>query len=164
MTCTQIEDLMARHIEETITPEETAKLDAHMLECEACSQYFMLFTDIAATPVTAVAPQDFTANVMAKVYPVKERSTALGWSLVCAASAMLLAFAVFIIASPQYFANLLETNATIAAINDAALNFGSMLSNDILIESTVGIGALLFAILLGLLLSILHKDEGMTTA
>lgn len=97
-------DLLERCVEGTCTPEETARMDAHVVECRTCAdertwlrRERALFRDHAASDHAARGTDDLWAGIEAELAPAPVRApvrrrASRGWGggLVAAAAAVLL--------------------------------------------------------------------------
>lgn len=98
MKCpTEYSELMHKHLDEDITPEEEISLRRHLKECESCHQHFIeLEKAIALVKSTShiQAPADFTLKVMQNLPKEKQ---AIGISRWLKGHPFLAAAAVFIL-------------------------------------------------------------------
>ena len=84
--CTDAEHLLLKHMEGTITQAERQQLHSHTANCPACLEYYLAYDEAmeyAASPVVSwqLAPDHFTAGVMAKVASTPEKAVAKGHSM-----------------------------------------------------------------------------------
>ena len=183
MTCEQSEILMMKHMEKTISTQDAAKLAQHVQDCENCREYYLAFDEAMEAMETVelyATPDNFTANVMAQVRKMpayvtpaiatarKKGRTALYvfWGI----SAAVVALALILAYNPQYLINLSYTypifENVVAAMGRISAAFGQVpewLTGDTTVmANSFGIAALAFVLVLGLLLVVLHKDEGKT--
>jgi len=185
MTCPQAETAMLQHMETTISLKDAHRLAHHVQECESCREYYLAFDEImeyAAAEAEASAywqetPESFTAAVMTKVHrmPVHskpevveeiKRSGLVTLHILWGASAILFGIALFFAFNPDSFTTLINSFPIFDNIVTFAANIGASLSLMLgnmrynhTIESSLGIAALLFVLILGSLLVVLHKDE-----
>jgi len=184
MTCSQAEIAMLQHMETTISLKDARRLAQHVQDCESCREYYLAFDEImectaAETESSAYwqeAPESFTAAVMTKVHhmPVHskpevveeiKRSGLVTLHILWGASAILFGIALFFAFNPDSFTNLINSFPIFDSIVTSITGFGASLSQALTnmrynhtIESSLGIAALLFVLILGSLLVVLHKD------
>ena len=186
LNCEQSDILMLKHMEKNITSEDAAKLAQHVQECENCREQYLVFDelmesmdDIAVSGIELnKVPDYFTSNIMAQVrgmppYVAPEIVTArkVGRTALFAfwgISAILAAVALILLYNPQYLASLSQTypifEGAVAAMGRMAAAFGQvpdwLMSDTTVIGHSFGVAALAFVLVLGMLLVVLHKDEG----
>jgi len=181
MTCAQAEIAMLQHMETTISLKDAHRLAQHVQECESCLEYYLAFDETmeyaAAETDWQEAPESFTAAVMEKVHhmPVHikpevvaeiKRSGLATLHILWGASAILFGIALFFAFNPDSFRNLINSypvfDSITTFITGIGASFSLMLSNmqyNHTIEGSLGIAALLFVLILGSLLVVLHKDQ-----
>jgi len=177
--CKQIDNLLLKHIEKTLSTDEARRLAKHVLECESCREYYLAFdeaAEYAETMEMAEAPANFTSNVMlavSQIQPVvavRKRfaykvEMALTWGL----SLLLLAIIVFLAYNPDYFLSLANVYPMLAvaagvmlAIGDFFMGLGQWFAQQAVLygsENLFGIAALVFMFISGSLLFVLQKEE-----
>jgi len=184
MTCSQAEIAVLSHMEKTISLEDAHKLVQHMQECESCREYYLAFDEIMEYAASAEtdwqeAPAGFTAAIMAEVnnmpvyvkheQPIAAEIRSRGLAtlhILWGISAILMGVVLFFAFNPDHFTNLTNTypifDRIATFISGMGASFSQMLDSmqsTHTIESSLGIAALLFTLLLGSLLVILHKDQ-----
>ena len=190
--CTQAEILMLKHMEKTITPDEAARLAQHVQDCQSCREYYIAF-DRAMEDMAGMAmhniiieetPANFTANVMSEVRKLpayvtpaiataREKGRAalyVFWGL----SAAVVALVAFFVYNPHHLVNLSYQYAFFANIAAAIDRTGlallrwtdSLVQNvgSFAINNSLAVAALAFALLLGMLLVVLQRDEEAKTS
>jgi len=180
LNCEQSEILMLKHMEQTISTEDAAKLAQHVQDCQNCREYYLAFDEVMEAMETVEiykTPDNFTANVMAGVRKMpnyvtpaiatarKKGQTALYvfWGV----SAAVVALALILAYNPQYLISLSYTypifENVVAAMENIVAAFGQvpdwLMSDTTVMAHSFGVAALAFVLLLGLLLVVLHKDE-----
>jgi len=183
--CEQSEILMLKHMEKTISAEDTIKLAGHVQDCQSCREYYLAFDeameamgDFATAHIELdQAPDNFTANVMVQVRKMPAAVTPAiatarqrgrvalyafwGVSVIIVAVALVLAY------NPHYLTDLAYTypifEGVATAMQRAVSAFGQVpewLMNDTdVMAHNFGVAALAFVLVLGMLLVVLHKDE-----
>ena len=182
MTCEQAETAMLAHMETTISLKDARRLAAHVESCETCREYYLAFDETMEYAASAEAdwleaPQGFTASVMAAVQhmpvyakpEVVEKIRSRGQAtlhILWGVSAILFGIALFFAFNPQQFTNLIHSYPVLHSVTDffsnAAAAFGQGVENALnahTMESGIGIAALLFTLVLGSLLVVLHTDQ-----
>lgn len=183
--CEQIEVLMLKHMEKTISAEDAAELAGHVQDCQSCREYYLAFDEAMeamdgfATAKIEIdqAPDNFTANVMAQVRktpacvtPAIATARQKGRVALYAfwgVSAIIVAVALVLAYNPHYLINLADAypifEGAAAAMQQAVSAFGQVpewLMNDTdVMAHAFGVAALAFVLVLGMLLVVLHKDE-----
>ena len=183
--CEQIEVLMLKHMEKTISAQDAAKLAGHVQDCQSCREYYLAFDEAMeamdgfATAKFEIdqAPDNFTANIMAQVRKVPAHVTPaiatarqkgrVALYAFWGVSAIIVAVALVLAYNPHYLINLADAypifEGAAAAMQQAISAFGQVpewLMNDTdIIAHTFGVAALAFVLVLGMLLVVLHKDE-----
>lgn len=77
MKCKRFEDLMLRHFEKTITPEDARELTKHVLLCAPCRELYLAMDEAGELAAdTDGLRDDFTARVMTAVRAEKPHSPA----------------------------------------------------------------------------------------
>jgi predicted anti-sigma-YlaC factor YlaD len=184
MDCPKAENAMMRYIEKSITPSNARDLARHVLRCEPCRALYLTLdaaAEMLAVP-PAEAPDGFTEGVMARVrtLPAYRKSLATAptgaengnaavrilWGL----SGIVMGFALMLALNPHW----LETVTGISRLADAirmgltavADFFGGAVAwlaqldiTHAIINSGLGITALVFASLIIALLYGLHRGE-----
>jgi len=177
--CKQIDNLLLKHIEKTLSTDEARRLAKHVLECENCREYYLAFDEAAEYAETMEmheAPANFTSNVMLAVsqipQPIAVRKSiaqkvelALTWGL----SLLLLTIIVFLAYNPDYLMSLANVYPIIASVvsvmliaRDFFVDMGQWLVQQAALygsENILGIAALVFMLISGSLLFVLQKEE-----
>jgi|GEM_PF-1000271 len=73
MNCNSYENLMMRHFEKTISPQDAHKLMKHVLLCEHCRELYLTL-DEATESVLKAPPANFTDKVMTTVRECARRT------------------------------------------------------------------------------------------
>jgi len=168
---------MMQHMERTIDEADAKLLLQHVHECASCHEYYIAFDTVmeyAASPQVEIhsAPANFTAAVMAKISPAAETAELRkrGYVTQCilwGVGLIFLGVAVFFFFNPDSFAALVGALPALATVVDAVAGFGVYLRNfaerflqdPYVIDSSYGVAALMFALLLGIFLVVLQKGE-----
>ena len=185
MTCAEAETAMLAHMETTIALKDAHRLAAHVETCELCREYYLAFDETMEYAASAEAqwleaPESFTANIMAAVQhmpvyakpevveKIRNRGVAT-LRILWGVSAILFGIALFFAFNPYQLANLI---ASYPVLDSIAMFFSSIgaafdqalrsAANTHSIEGTIGIAALLFVLVLGSLLVVLHGDQKRT--
>ena len=183
MNCDFAETLIMKHMECTITEDESKALYAHTLECENCKEYYLAFDEVmefAANDNTLwiEAPVNFTANVMAEVTKapiyakaaqpeVEKARSQMMFHILWGVSAIMLGVALFFVYNPAHFDGLIERLPALASASAwvssvwAAISGGMdrVMQNNMTIESNLGVTALLIVLIIASLLVALHRSE-----
>jgi hypothetical protein len=181
MNCSGAEVAIMQHMEKIISASDAKELAAHVLECERCREYYLAFDETMEYAASAEAkwyeaPANFSAAVMAKVNafvspkPAVEairRKGRLTLYILWGISAVLFGVALFFAFNPELFTNLANSYQLFSIIESALTNIRAIIGqitesamrNTSFVESGFGIAALLFTLLLGALLFVLHKEQ-----
>jgi len=181
MTCSQAEIAMLQHMETTISLKDARRLAQHVQECQSCREYYLAFDETMEYAAAEIdwkeAPESFTAAVMAAVHhmPIHskpevveeiKRNGLVTLHILWGASAILFGIALFFAFNPDSFTSLINSFPIFDSIATFITGIGASLSQALgnmrynhTIESSLGIAALLFVLILGSLLVVLHKDE-----
>jgi len=178
--CEQAEILMLKHMDCIISKSEAAELAQHVQECESCREYYLAFDQAMEVMETAVeeTPAGFTAAVMTEIRKMpsyvkpqvaKNKSQTVlhvFWGI----SAMVIGMVLFFGYNPHYLTDLAYqyrvfesfvsiANSVMAAFRQVA-DAIMQSSQAPTIGSNFAIAALIFVFILGSLLVVLHKEEG----
>jgi len=183
MNCAEAEIAVLKHMEQTISVEDAQRLAMHVQGCPPCKEYYLAFDEIMEYASSETdwqqAPEDFTAAVMANVGKIYVEQTQPQISeeinrrvnyvlhVLWGMGAILLGVAFFFVYNPEHFASLVERSPNLASISAAVAGVWASISQWIdgimqsqrTIETNLGIMALLFVLVLGSLLVILHRDQ-----
>jgi len=181
MTCSQAETAMLQHMETTISLKDAHRLAQHVQECASCLEYYLAFDETMEYAAMETdwqeAPESFTAAVMTEVHhmPVHtkpevveaiKRNGLVTLHILWGASAILFGIALFFAFNPDRFTNLVSSYPIFDNIATFITGIGTSLSQALsnmqyghTIESSLGVAALLFVLILCSLLVVLHKDQ-----
>jgi len=184
MDCAQAEVAVLKHMEQTISTQDAQRLAQHVKHCQSCKEYYLAFDEImeyaSAETDWQEAPEGFTATVMASVGEIHVKQTQPEISaeinnrvnyvlhVLWGMGAILLGVAFFFVYNPEHFANLVEMSPNLASISAAVSGMWAsisqwidrvMQSQGLPTETNLGIMALLFVLVLGSLLVVLHRDQ-----
>jgi hypothetical protein len=184
MDCPKAETAMMHYIEKTLNPAAARDLARHVMRCEPCRELYMTM-DIAAEMLDsppAEAPEGFTESVMGRVmafaaHPAEEpqtesvgspigpvaatpRNTMLRilWGL----SGIALGYVLLLVLNPHWAASVAVQNglhSVTVFLNDIIAWLARTDITQALINSGLGIVALVFAGLIAALLYGLHRGE-----
>jgi len=172
-------------MEKTISAEDAVKLAQHVQDCQSCREYYLAFDeameamDSFATADIELeqAPDNFTANIMAQIskmpaYVTPAIVTARQRGRVAlyafwGVSAIMVAVALVLAYNPHYLIDLAHTypifEGVVAAMQNIGSSFGQvpewLISDTAVMTHSLGVAALAFVLVLGMLLVVLHKDE-----
>ncbi|MCL2287059.1 MAG: hypothetical protein FWC32_11945 [Firmicutes bacterium] len=181
ITCAKAEIAMLSHMEGTLSSEDAQILAQHVEKCELCREYYLAFDEVMEYAASdeadwQEAPANFTATVMAEVNkmslytkPAVEAIRRKGMAtlhILWGVSAILLGVALFFAFNPQHLATLTSSypifDNIAVFLAGAATPLDQVLYSTMqnhTIESSLGIAALLFVLILGSLLVVLHKQQ-----
>ncbi|MCL2498712.1 MAG: hypothetical protein FWE90_00070 [Defluviitaleaceae bacterium] len=181
MDCLKAETAMMRYIEKTLKPEDARDLAKHVLRCEPCRELYLMMdasADILEAP-PAEPPEGFTEKVMALVRNLHENpesamlevknpstpSVTAGnavfrvlWGL----SGIVMGVALLFALNPHWIQGTAVHDAmtAIAAFfADITAWLGQIDTAHAIINSGLGIAALVFAVIIIALLYGLHRGE-----
>ena len=186
MTCAEAEIAMLAHMETTISLKDARRLAEHVETCELCREYYLAFDEVMEYAASAEAswheaPEGFTAAVMAEVEytpvcakpEVVEKIRRRGLAtlhILWGVSAVLFGIALFLALNPQQFTSLVTYypvfNSIASFFSGVAASFAGFMDSAQhvhTIESSLGVAALLFVLVLGSLLAVLHRDQKQTS-
>ena len=189
MNCLQAETAMMEHMEQIIPAEDKLRLAQHVQECESCREYYLAFDEVMEYAASEEAdwqeaPEGFAASVMTeirkeaayvqKVEPevavvaeIRRRYT-VALHILWGFSVILLGVTLYFVYNPEQFANLASNSALLTSVSTAVAGAWASVSglidrvmqNPQTIENNLAVAALLFVLVLGSLLVVLHKEEG----
>ena len=181
MDCKQSEIAMMQHMEKTITPADAKKLAEHVLICETCREYYLAFDEMMESITEdfeiVSPPEGFTSAVMAKVYEIEETAEKpavvrifdgqffmkVFWTI----SAVLMGVGSYFIFNPDVLSEISAVYPAVEGFVYALSMFGQQVGQGVqgLVQIDIGTGsslsvvALFFALMLGGLLTVLHREE-----
>ena len=177
MDCNQAELAMMAHMEKTIHPAQARDLAQHVLNCEACREYFIGFDmalDVLGDAELCEAPADFTQAVMAQVrklpahtQPEPAASTSISLRVLWGLSAIVIGVGLLFAFNPEW----LTTVTAAAPIVDRMFDASSRLQLFIMgmfdgiapVYNGAGMftfnAAIIFAVVVGALLLVLQRSE-----
>ncbi|MCL2203457.1 MAG: hypothetical protein FWB88_05925 [Defluviitaleaceae bacterium] len=168
MDCLKAETAMMHYIEKTLKPTDARDLALHVMGCPPCRELYLVLDDSAdmlAAPAQE-APECFTQEVMAQVRALPAYAPAAGnavlrilWGL----SGIVMGVALLFALNPHWLegtAVQYAFTAMVAFFGDVSAWLGQVEITHALINSGLGIAALVFAALIAALLYGLHRGEG----
>jgi len=175
MDCKKADLAMMQHMEKSIKPADARDLAQHILCCEQCREYFLAFDEAMecltdAHPVEA--PADFTESVMIQVrkLPVYTKQSRVSlpiniiqvlWGL----SAILLGVGLLFILNPEWLNAYPAVAEIINVLGVVPRFFGDRLDGFLQVFTAqadmpnINVVALIFAVMVGVLLIVLHRSE-----
>jgi len=185
MDCKQSEIAMMQHMEKTITPADARSLAKHILACETCREYYLAFDEameLLTDDIELTAPpEDFTKSVMTKINAaanVAEKPAVVEAvsvvsdgqifiKIVWGIGAILMGFGLYFIFNPALLPEITIEHPAIDGFQHAFNALGQFLNQgvqrlsqmDISAQDSIGVFALFFVIMLGGLLTVLHREE-----
>jgi len=185
MNCAQAEIAMLKHMERTIAPEDVRRLSQHVTECEHCRESYLMFDEVMEFAATSTAadwkdtPVNFTAAVMADVRnmniyakqaaPQAANKSYIVLHILWGLSTVFLVAALFFAYNPSALDNLANAHPVLGGfvyiMNGVGIMLGSMLDaivqsfGTLTIGNSLSIAALLFVLMLGSLLVVLHRED-----
>jgi len=173
MDCTIAENLTMKYAEGTITPPESQGLVKHVLSCESCREFYLLFDEMLEQTTTddlEKVPGDFTRNVMlaVKALPcreakVKRSAGSVVYSVLWGFSVMILGLALLLVFNPTW----LEV-PILNTIHDGLMAFGAWMiaigerignSVSLNVTQAMSLFALSFSGIIVILLHLLYSGE-----
>ena len=178
MNCKKYENLMMQHFDGKIQPRDACELAKHVLVCETCRELYLTFDESAecAQEITP-APENFTKHVMAAVREEKKYSAAKEKNENSFAPRLLAAFNVVLLGlgfmfalnpdiiyflPPPVLENLLSALSSVGAAMNAAAEWTAQTVHSVSAEG-IGVIALIFAAITGVLLFVLQNGEKIKT-
>jgi len=166
---------MMQYFEKTIKPKDSCKLAKHILVCEACRELYLTF-DEAMDCVAEVtqAPENFTQSVMERVHAEKPYSgttaetVRLAPRILAAVNIILFGIGFMFALNPDIIytlpqpvvENLLSVLTSVGSALNIAAEWVTHVTHSF---SGIGVTALLFVIVMGTLLFVLHSGEKAAT-
>ncbi|MCL2365304.1 MAG: hypothetical protein FWC71_11675 [Defluviitaleaceae bacterium] len=175
MDCLKAETAMMHYVEQTLKPKDIQPLATHILQCEPCRALYLLLdeqAEILAAPQpaeTSEMPTNFTQVVMAQVRMqpayVPTPAASIGQRILWVVAGILIGTAALLALNPQW--------AISFAIHEGLVMLGAHIGNllswltqadtiNALINSGLGIAALIFSVLIGGALYGLYRGEHAT--
>jgi len=170
MDCLKAETAMMHYVEQTLKPKDIQPLATHILQCEPCRALYLLLdeqAEILAAPQPAEdMPANFTQAVMARMRTqpayVPTPAASIGQRILWGAVGIFMSTALLLALNPHW--------AISFAIHEGMVTLGAHISNLLswltqadtvaaLINSGVGIIALIFTVLIGGALYGLYRGE-----
>lgn len=176
MDCQKAATAMMHYAEKSLKPTDARDLATHLMSCAPCRDVYVLMdesTDLLAETAQVDVPLDFTAQVMARIQEETKKEVTVSavhsgvnglrmlWGLsgIVAGIALLIAFNLQWV-SIAIAQDMLVTVITFAS--DTIERIGTTQVTETFLNSSMGILALIFAMVIGALLYGLHRGENTT--
>jgi len=167
-SCKLAENLIMKHIENSLVPKEANTLAKHVLKCKTCREFYLAI-DKAAEIEIVEAPANFAASVMEriKLEPLAERQTALSWVKKAAVSGigLILIAIAFILAYSPTFAPAMtiffgEVLAVLFLVRDFAVDIIRLFTPEVNLNITlISFAALVLMLISGGLAFVLQQGD-----
>jgi len=168
MDCPKAELAMMHYVEKTLKPADARDLATHILQCEPCRTLYLLMdqaAELLTAPALNEAPIHFTAQVMARIEAeavTPAETVSAGLRILWGLSGIVMGVALLFAFNPQWEVVMALQNALASAaviFNDALAWVNQIYVSEALINSGIGIVALVFAVVIAGLLYGLHRGE-----
>jgi len=175
MDCNQAQLAMMEHMEKTIHPARARDLAQHVMDCEACREYYVGFDmalEVLEDAELSTPPADFTECVMTQVreLPVHSKPVPMSLRVLWGLGAIFLGIGLLFAFNPEWLTALTAASPVVEGILTAMYTARTFITEQLatLVASFSGVGltllnvAIVFVVVVGALLAVLQRAEKRT--